>query len=349
MYTLDPLSDSRWDAFVTKHHRASLFHSSPWLTALNRTYGYSLIAHTTSPPDGKLENAIVFCGVESWLTGRRLVSLPFSDHCEPLIDRESDMQTLIAFLHEEMKRERWRYIETRPLTPPSIVTPMFVAKTYYSFHHLDLGPDLATIFRNLHKDSIQRKIRRAEREMLAYEEGRTDALLTDFYRLFTSTRRRHGLPPQPRKWFENLVSAFGDALKIRIVRRNDRALAGMITIRHKDTVVYKYGGSDPRYHNLGSVHMLYWTSIQDAKSSGARFFDFGRTDADQTGLITFKNRWGASESLLTYSRYSLSENVRHMFDLFPAKPAAEVARKALSYMPNRLTAILGHSLYKHVG
>ena len=37
-----------------------------------------------SPPDEPLENGFLFCRVESWLTGRRLVSLPFSDHCEPL-------------------------------------------------------------------------------------------------------------------------------------------------------------------------------------------------------------------------------------------------------------------------
>jgi hypothetical protein len=29
---------------------------------------------------------LVFCRVRSWLTGRRSISLPFSDHCEPLVE-----------------------------------------------------------------------------------------------------------------------------------------------------------------------------------------------------------------------------------------------------------------------
>src|SRR5256886_3244169 len=35
-------------------------------------------------PDQELQNGIPFCVVRSWLTGRRLVALPFSDHCDAL-------------------------------------------------------------------------------------------------------------------------------------------------------------------------------------------------------------------------------------------------------------------------
>src|SRR5262249_31752032 len=157
-------------------------------------------------------------------------------------------------------------------------------------------PSLETIFSNLHKASIQRKIRRAQREGLAYEEGAMRSQLDDFYRLLTMTRGRHGLPPQPRQWFENLVDSFGDALKIRIVRQEGRALATMLTIRHKDRMVYKYGGADSGYNRLGGMQLLYWKAIEEAKVSGLRCFDLGRTESHQIGLVTFKRRWGAKES-----------------------------------------------------
>jgi Acetyltransferase (GNAT) domain len=349
VHQFDPLNDPRWDLFVSQHPRASVFHSSPWLKALNRTYGYPVIGYTTSAPGEALESAMVFCRIESWLTGRRLVSLPFSDHCDPLIDRQEDLQTLVAALEAEIQHEKWRYVEVRPLEPLSVATSLDSTARTYSFHELDLRFSLETIFRNLHKDSIQRKILRAEREKLCCEEGRTESLLDDFYRLLALARRRHRLPPQPRQWFQNLTNYFGDALKIRIVRKGGRALAGMLTIRHKDTLVYKYGGSDRRYHNLGSMHLLYWTSIQEAKASGLRFFDLGRTDADQAGLITFKNRWGAKESRLTYTRYGPSEHLRHRFDLASSKQKPSVAREALTYLPSGLVSLLGRILYKHVG
>ena len=273
-HRFEPLTDARWDPFVSRHPRASLFHSSPWLKALNRTYGYEVIGYTTSAPSEELENAMIFCRIESWLTGRRLVSLPFSDHCEPLVDRQDELQVLVTALEEDTRRAKWRYVEVRPLAPMDVATSLHSTNIHYSFFEIDLRPNLETIFGSLHKDSIQRKIRRAQREKLCYEEGTSDLLLNDFYRLMTHTRRRYLVPPQPRSWFQGLIHYFGDALKIRIARKDGRALAGMLTVRYKDTLVYKYGASDFRYNNLGGMHLLYWTSIQEGKASGLRFFDW---------------------------------------------------------------------------
>src|SRR5262245_3997897 len=91
VYELDPLADPRWCAFAQRHERSSVFHSPAWLNALRKTYRYRPVAFTTEPPGCDLRSAIVFCHVRSWLTGRRLVSLPFSDHCEPLVASADDL------------------------------------------------------------------------------------------------------------------------------------------------------------------------------------------------------------------------------------------------------------------
>src|SRR5260370_39896401 len=63
---------------------------------------YTLSLHDALPI--YLESGIVLCRVESWLTGCRLVSLPFSDHCQP-IGEKRDLQILIAAIEEEMRSE----------------------------------------------------------------------------------------------------------------------------------------------------------------------------------------------------------------------------------------------------
>src|ERR1700683_2878907 len=117
VHCIEPLKDSRWDRFLQQHPRASMFHATPWLLALSQTYGYEPIAYTTSPAGQDLNNGIVFCRVESWLTGRRLVSLPFSDHCEPLVDATEEQNVLTAALMRIVEDERWSYLELRPLEP----------------------------------------------------------------------------------------------------------------------------------------------------------------------------------------------------------------------------------------
>src|SRR5262249_29350567 len=94
VYQLDPLRDRRWANLLESNPRASVFHTSGWLEALRRTYGYEPVAYTTTPPGIRLTNAVVLSRVYSRITGRRLVSLPFSDHCEPLVDQPEDLKTL---------------------------------------------------------------------------------------------------------------------------------------------------------------------------------------------------------------------------------------------------------------
>ena len=302
IYSIDPLRDTRWAEFIGRHPRASVFHTPGWLEALRRTYGYVPVAYASTPPGVELTNGLVVCRVRSRLTGRRLVSLPFSDHCEPLVDSRDDLDILLHSLETDGTTDEWKYLEIRPRTlapPPNDATP---ADAFY-LHTVDLTPELGDIFRRLHKDCTQRKIRRAEREGLAYEEGRSPALLEKFYRLLLQTRRRQQLPPHPREWFHNVVNCLGDKVKIRIASKDGRPIAGILTLAFKDILVYKYGCSDHRFHNLGGMHLLLWKTIQERKRINAREFDLGRSDADNQGLITFKNRWGATKCRLTYWRF----------------------------------------------
>src|SRR5689334_597272 len=105
VYSIDPLVDVRWAAFVEGHARSSVFHSPAWLEALHRTYGYRPVAYTTSPAGTALRDGLVFCRIASCLTGRRLVSLPFSDHCDPLLAGATEAEQVLAGVEQTLRRE----------------------------------------------------------------------------------------------------------------------------------------------------------------------------------------------------------------------------------------------------
>jgi hypothetical protein len=272
-----------------------------------------------------------------------MVSLPFADHCEPLADGPTERNEIFRFLQLALDRENLKYIEIRPLSTDLLGEPAVQKSNSSCFHVLDLRPTLEDLFRRLQKDSIQRKIRRAEREALFYEEGRSETLLKEFYRLFVVTRRRHNVPPQPIAWFQNLVTCLGDRLKVRVASRAGRPIASILTLRYGDAMVYKYGGSDASAHNLGAMPFLFWKAIQDAKVDGVRQFDFGRSEYDNAGLITFKDRWGSQRMELTYWRLpSQTASGRGQWKL-------KVAGPIFARMPDRLLAASGRILYRHVG
>ncbi|MFY9725043.1 MAG: GNAT family N-acetyltransferase [Bryobacteraceae bacterium] len=294
----------------------------------------------------RLEDGLVFCRVASWITGRRLISLPFSDHCEPLVNNASDEHLFVSALELILRREKLRYIEIRAPQPLAGRTSLCHSTQSYCFHQIDLRPDLATLFGNCHKSSTQRKILRAEREGLSCETGPSQELVDAFWNLLLITRRRHQTPPQPKSWFCNLINCFGDALQIRVAFKDKQAVASILTLRHKDTLVYKYGCSDTRFNNLGGTQLLLWRSIQEGKRDGLRVFDLGRSDCDNMGLITFKDRWGSARSTLTYARFSLAPP-SDMLGRHVTEWAGRIAREVVSCLPDRILRMAGSALYRH--
>ena len=188
--------------------------------------------------------------MKSWLTGRRLVSLPFSDHCDPLVGDGTELNEFAEYLMRERKKNQWRYIECR-IAEPENIPKHFGNHEQFCFHVLSLEPDLDRLFHNLHKSSTQRKIRRAEREELTYKEGSSQELLDSFYRLLVQTRRRHRVPPQPRKWFSNLLTCFGNQLKLRVAFHNKTPIASI-----PDSAVQELSGLQIR--RRGRTFLSFW-------------------------------------------------------------------------------------------
>jgi len=346
-FQLDPIQDPRWARLVEKHPRSSIFHSVAWLRTLRRTYGYEPIAFTTSPPNEDLKNGMVFCRIHSWLTGRRLVSLPFSDHCEPLFDSAEDMNAVIQNLESALEQEKWKYLQLRPVNAiPGLgegETGWRPAEDFF-FHSLDLRPDLNDIFKGLNKDSAQRRIQRAERGGLVEKCGRSEDLLRDFYSLFLLTRRRQRVPPTPFAWFYNLVCDLGEALEIRVAYKAELPIAAILTLRFRDILYYKYGCSNVKFNNYGATPWLFWRAIGSAKSKGITEFDLGRTDQKDRGLLAFKSRWDAHPKRLVYWQCPYTQNQKSAGNF-----GGMLAKSIFSLLPGRAQVIIGKWLYPHVG
>jgi CelD/BcsL family acetyltransferase involved in cellulose biosynthesis len=343
IYCLDPLTDPRWQALVDSHPHASVFHSTKWLNALRKVYEYKPVAVTTCGPQTPLSNGALFCRIESVFTGHRLVSLPFSDHCEPLFGRVDELEMVIERLKQKVDDGRWKYIEFRPLSyEPSGRTGLCQTGSYY-FHTVDLRRRMEQLFRSFHKDCVQRKIRRAERENLRYESGTSETLLRQFYRLLVMTRRRHRLPPQPYRWFRGLIDCFGDDLSIRVAYKDATPVASILTLTHKTSVVYKYGCSDVTYNNLGGTAFLFWRTIQEAKAKGLETLELGRSDTGNSGLVAFKERWGASERRISYWTYPRT----HSSEIAGWK--MRLAQSIVPAIPDFALEMAGKLFYPHIG
>jgi CelD/BcsL family acetyltransferase involved in cellulose biosynthesis len=295
-----------------------------------------------------LENGLLFCDVRSCITGRRLVSLPFSDHCDPLVNSPTEHADILAHVRGHIGRTRCKYAEVRPISaeaPERLAAVAMRSSEKFYLHILSLHPPLEALFRRLHKDCIQRKVRRAEREALGYEKGRSDTLLRKFYRLLLETRRRQRLPPQPLQWFRNLIAFMGDQLTIRVASKLDHPVAAILTLSFKNTVTYKYGCSDEKFNHLGGTPFLFWKTIEEAKEQGMSHLDLGRSALDNAGLAKFKDRLGASRMDLKYYRLISGAVPKMLSD----SRKTQLLKRFVYHIPNPILVVAGRLLYRHIG
>jgi lipid II:glycine glycyltransferase (peptidoglycan interpeptide bridge formation enzyme) len=244
-----------------------------------------------------------------------------------------------------MNREHWSYVEIRPTNwdtgCPGDYSG-FRPSAQFLWHVLDIRQDQDSIFQKFDKDSIRRRVLRAERAGVTEKCGNSQDLLEHFYGLFVLTRARHRIPPMPGAWFQNLVKYLGGSLQIRIAYAKKAPIAAVLTLHFRDTVLYKYGCSDSQYKNIGAMPWLFWRAISAAKISGASYFDLGRTEKGNVGLRIFKDHFVPKPRPLVYWKYP------------PAPDSTEdwkirLAKRIFSGMPNGMLRLIGSAAYKHVG
>jgi CelD/BcsL family acetyltransferase involved in cellulose biosynthesis len=331
-----------WGGFVAGHPDAMPFHHPCWAQLVADCYGFRAFALATRDAAGAIRAGLPMVEVRHLGSGPKWVSLPYTDYCPPLISKGQEEGQLVAALQQASRAAGVRRVEIR-----AAVSGGSVAGPAALRHVLALNRDPAEIYAGFHRSQVQRSIRRAEREGLTVRQAtRPEDLVDTFYRLHLRTRRRQGVPVQPRRFFrllwENAISTgLGSVL---IVEASARPIAAAVFLAWNGTVIYKFGASDASTWSLRPNHLLFWHAIRAACEQEYRWFDFGRTDADQAGLRNFKLSWGAAEEPLVYRTLSGKSEAAPATEAMAARMLSPLIRRG----PLLLCRAVGESLYRYV-
>jgi CelD/BcsL family acetyltransferase involved in cellulose biosynthesis len=341
------LTDPRWDDFVRNHPAATPFHHPDWARLVASCYGFRAFALVMDGPGSTIRSGLPVVEVRHFHGGPKWVSLPFTDYCPPLVAAGQQEAELVPALRQASDAAGVRRVEVRS---PLAGAP---ASGRSAFRHLlALDDDPAGVYAGFHRSQVQRNIRRADREGLTVRRAtRPEDLVGIFYGLHLRTRRRQGVPVQPRRFFRLLwdgavATGLGSVL---IVETAGRPIAAAVFLGWNGTVIYKFGASEASAWSLRPNHLLFWHAIRTACEQGYRWFDFGRTDAHQDGLRNFKRSWGAVEEPLAYG--VLSCGLRPASKAREAHAAEGRASQALGLVirhgPLLLCRAVGEALYRY--
>lgn len=337
MEIVDPLQQATWDEWLFKNGVKTLFNTQAWARTLIDTYNfkpYYLVKNTAE------QNILIpLMEVRNIRGQRRAVSLPFSDRCDLILEGEA--QKILQSTLELGKERGWVDLEFRSPHPVFGEEP---GTKHYLEHVIELtaGSKLYAAF----SANTRRNIRKALRSKLKIEIDNRKSGLQSFYRLHCLTRKRHGLPVQPKRFFNNLYKNFIKQAKgdIFVAKFKGRPVAANFYLYSDDVVTFKFGASDKNFQATRPVNLLFWQSIIYYAEKGFRLLHLGRTSIKNSGLLRFKRGWGAKESRLVYHSYDCS---RGEVLVTGEEALVEMIQPVLRKLPLSCLQLLGKMLYRY--
>ncbi|MBC8185133.1 GNAT family N-acetyltransferase [candidate division KSB1 bacterium] len=343
---IDAETDNRWDEFVLNHPDGTIYHHSLWGKVVSKTYGYErcyLVLENEKIQ--KVEGVIPLMFVSSFLTGKRVVSLPLTSYCNPLFPVK-ELDKIVQFINNQFNS--LDYMEFKFLDKIENNSTEIFEQSFHTTHILDLDDDLDKLFKSFHGSSVRGKIKKAVKNNLNFRISEDEKDLKEFYKLEIKIRKKHGLPPQPYAFFKNMW----DYLKpkgymfLPLIEHKNNIIAAAIMLKFKDTFYYEYAASDTNFWNLGCNQKLIWETIKFAHQNGAKKYDFGRSSISNQSLIEFKERWATKAKQLNYYYFPKTKktstdnnnNTIHRLLTFTNK-----------HIPLPLLRLEGKMLYHHFG
>ena len=339
---INPFNYKDWNKRIQKFADYSFFHSLEWAALLKEVYDY-YPKYVVSESDDELNFILPLFEVNSRITGKRGISLPFSDFCVPLSLEGKIPSPLITYLEELGRKNKWTYYELRG---GNINFPHINPSQVYLSHIIQLVSSEDKVFSNF-RSSTKRNIQKALRSGVKISFHHTFESIEQFYRLNCITRKKHGLPPQPylffRRFYDHIISNNNGF--VILAHYESMTIAGAIFLHIGIKGLFKYGASDPVYQNLRANNLIFWEAIRWFIKNGYNEINLGKTLPEHTGLRQFKNGWGALEKPIHYYKFHFKKK------RFVRNKEREIGfyNKIFHNLPIPILRLIGNKLYRHIG
>ena len=166
----------------------------------------------------------------------------------------------------------------------------------FGSHVIDLSLDEETLWKNVHSKH-RNVIKKAEKDGVVIECGRTQKLVEDYHSIDVDTWNRSSKKAAATNHWKKLLDELGENAIIYMAYLDGEPQSGAFFYFNKQMCYYMYGANKNNPHN-GSGNLLQWKAILDMKAAGVKRYSFVgcRINEDENskyhGIQRFKERFG---------------------------------------------------------
>jgi len=298
----DPGDRARIAAFVDAHPDATAFHRPAWGEAVAQASGHRLVWLLAENRAGVLTGVLPGHAVHSALFGRALVSCGFAVDGGVLAEDAASAAALTAAFWQAAEQHGCTSAELRGGPMPDAPGWQVRSDAHAGFAGPLVAEGADADTRQL--EAIPRKqraeVRKGLTNPLEVRVGNGPADRAAHYAVYAESVRNLGTPVFPRRLFDAVLDAFGADADILTVHAEGRAVASVLSLYHRGTVMPYWGGGVWDARRLRANELMYYALMNHARRRGAVRFDFGRSKVD-SGAYAFKKNWGFAPQPLAYA------------------------------------------------
>lgn len=307
--TIDPTTHPAWSELVARSN-SGVFNSPQWIDTIVETYGFNIEAAVLPGADARPIAGLACADVRD-LRGERLMSLPFSDYCDPIVESAEQWEKLIApFLARELPL----HLRVRDAEVPRN-DERFECVGELAWHGTTLEGDEADALARL-DPQFRQGLRAAERHGVTVRFGTDLDDVRTFYELHCHTRMlKYRLLPQPWFFFENMWKRFApfDGIVVGLAEHEGDVIAGALYLIFSNVIYYKFGASVTDRLAVRPNELLGWRSMLLGRERGCTAYDWGVSDLDQPGLIRYKRKCATEERRVVALRHTPAGYACHSY------------------------------------
>lgn len=340
---VDAHCDPLWHRIACQH-ASDVFHAPAWLRVLKDTYDFNVRAVIALDERGEPRSGITYCKIEDMMDPR-IVSLPFSDFCDPLVSDGEEWKHLSDRLLSEGYRIRLRCLHNSLPLDDERFSQVNRAK----WHCMDLRQDIDELWAGL-SGSARRAIRKARRKDLEVRVASDKDDLRAFFELHRGVRKyKYQLLAQPYRFFENIWDQFiaKDKGALIVADHKGQVVGGVLFLEWQNKFYYKFNASSPDHLSLRPNDLIVWKGVEYGQARNYDYLDFGLSDWDQEGLLRYKRKFASEEKTISFLSYtpqgSPSEREKQMRALLPQITDLFVD----DAVPDRISEQAGEVLYRY--
>lgn len=318
--------ETDWRSLIEDHRASTPFHSLAWKNTIESTFGYN--------PDYRLwyegnEPVAALPAFDVPGIGGKTLTNPFCEYGHPIAETKKGTVEILEDLKDSIGRFNGVTVKDATWTGVRGYSPAcYGGVGTGTVRRLVLDRPFEDIREFMFDPSLRHNVRKAKESGLRVEPA---ADSTRYYDIYLETMERLGSPQFPPSFLDALDSEFGTGSKILLALDGTEVVAGLHYLQWEGKCYLWSSASNSDVWDLRPNDLLYAEAVRRASETGAKVFDFGRSEPG-SGVDKFKrNLGGAPYPLTSY--------------VYPARktPSASVSSyKQLAPLARALSPIVTH-------